>query len=429
MRATPWIALLVLAVLVGCGESEPGEPQPARTDTEAGNGIAPQASRSSGAPDVGDPYQERIDEAWRKAVEGENPAYACASLKGRASMGSDSDAASRALSACNVDIPVRYFQTYIERVEAGDRSCLDLVMEVTTKLPAMTISMEAFPEIAERGSGTHASDDALADAGAVLAARGSSEGIVKDRLRHRISEVCPDEAGVLLGRSPPEPTSRAALEEGGAAAAGARFDEIVASRKGEYRLDPQALLELGTEYANRGDWETAQVVMMMGHEAQLADPEALEAMAEVETVLAEAEARAEAAEAARGDEPEWRFDRGEPRDDLARFHGLYGDPGDAGPVARRLWVSGACGYLTIGATWGDVAPWVMRSVSERVFIASSTYAGVEPLEVEFRMASDGSAEALTHNGRFVIEKSLARMGELPEGWGGEPVEGCDHQPR
>lgn len=106
-------------------------------------------------------------------------------------MGADGEAASRAVSACNVDIPVRYFQTYLERVEAGERTCLDLVMEVSTKLPAMTISLDAFPEIAERGGVSHASVDAVAEAGAVLAGRGSSESIVRDRLRHRISEICP----------------------------------------------------------------------------------------------------------------------------------------------------------------------------------------------------------------------------------------------
>ncbi|MGH9320223.1 MAG: hypothetical protein ACRD3V_10100, partial [Vicinamibacteria bacterium] len=148
-----------------------------------------------------------------------------------------------------------------------------------------------------------------------------------------------------------------------------------------------------------------------------------------ETMLAQAEAQLEAAEAAHPDASEVRYDRGEPRDDLARFHGLYGDPSDAGSAARRLWVSDACGYLTIGATWGDAAPWVMRSVSDKAFIASSIYPGVEPFEAEFRMAADGTAEALTHNGNLPIGNPLLRVGDLPEGWGAEPLEGCDHRPR
>ncbi|MGH7571076.1 MAG: hypothetical protein ACREMK_04440 [Gemmatimonadota bacterium] len=344
------------------------------------------ASRTSGAPQVGDPYQDRIDEAWQKAVAGENPAYACASLKGRASMGSDSDAATRAMSACNVDIPVRYFATYIDRVEAGDRSCLDLVMEVTTKLPAMTISMEAFPEIADRGSGTHESDDAPAGAAAVLAARGSSEDVVKDRLRRRISEVCPDEAGVLLGRSPPEPTSGR----------------------------PERLQALGEASA-----------------AAFSDPLFLETMARMDSVMAEIDSQIEEEEAAYADAHEVQYDRGKPRDDLARFHGLYGDPGDAGPAARRLWVADACGYLAIGATWGDAMPWVMRSISDTAFIAATVYPGVEPFKAEFRMAADGRAETLTHNGILAIGNSLPRVGELPEGWDAKSLEGegCDHQPR
>lgn len=91
-------------------------------------------------------------------------------------------------------------------------------------------------------------------------------------------------------------------------------------------------------------------------------------------------------------------------------------------------MSESCGYLEVGATWGDVALWSMRSVSETVFTESYPNPGAKPLEVEFRKTSDGSAEALIHDGEF-IESPLARVGELPEGWSGEPVEGCDHQVR
>ena len=79
-----------------------------------------------GPPKVGDTYQEYIDAAWKEAVEGHNPTATCAGLKGRV-MGTQDSSAFRALFACNVDIPVRYFETYLDSVEAGEKTCQNFI--------------------------------------------------------------------------------------------------------------------------------------------------------------------------------------------------------------------------------------------------------------------------------------------------------------
>lgn len=195
---------LMAAGLAACGGSESSEPERPRAGLAEGE-VATRATRASGAPEVEERYQERIDEAWRKAVAGENPATTCAAVKGRATA-SEAGSASRAVEACNIDIPVRYFLTYVERVEAGQRTCMNLMTEVTTRLPAMTISTEPFRELARRGEeGEMSEAEAAGAATAILAGEAAAGGgandpqrIVKDRLRDRVTAVCPNEAGLIL---------------------------------------------------------------------------------------------------------------------------------------------------------------------------------------------------------------------------------------
>jgi hypothetical protein len=128
------------------------------------------AASANDAPEVGDPYQQSIDRAWQEAVEGSDPSGTCAGVKGR-TMNSTDVQAFRALFACNFDIPVRYFETYLDQVEAGKKPCQSYMVEVLTKLPAMTMSADALQEMADSLA---ASGDAEA---AVTEALGSaSEG-------------------------------------------------------------------------------------------------------------------------------------------------------------------------------------------------------------------------------------------------------------
>jgi hypothetical protein len=193
------------ASLVGCGGADTGASEGARPAAEAERSTESDASRPEGIPDVEVRYQERIDEAWGEAVAGENPATTCAAVKGRA-VASAAGSGERAVAACNVDIPVRYFLTVADRVEAGEKTCNDLMMAVMTQLPAMTMSMEGFRDLAQQRTDADTSDAAAAAAGtAILAGEAASGGgandprqAVKERLRDRVTEVCPQEAGVIL---------------------------------------------------------------------------------------------------------------------------------------------------------------------------------------------------------------------------------------
>jgi hypothetical protein len=121
------------------------------------------------------------------------------------------------------------------------------------------------------------------------------------------------------------------------------------------------------------------------------------------------------------------FPLGEPRNDLERFYGVYGDPNDNS--GRNFFVTQARtppyaeqapqipeGYLMIGAMWGDVAPWYMKSVSETRFEQQWVNSGAEPIVVEFELDPDGNAVALSFDTVFADRGRLARVGDLPEGF-------------
>lgn len=114
---------------------------------------------------------------------------------------------------------------------------------------------------------------------------------------------------------------------------------------------------------------------------------------------------------------------GEPRDDLKRFYGAYGD-GDSG---KNFFVTAArsprCsekemppGYLMIGAMWGDIAPWYMKSLSEIHFEQQRVNPGIAPVIAEFDVDGDGSARPVTFETIFADRGRLKRLGDLPEGW-------------
>jgi hypothetical protein len=199
------VLLLLIAGSFACGETDAGDPTVAQTGEEAQAEVDDPVARVSGSPEVEERYQESIDEAWQEALAGENPSTTCAGVKGRA-VASPEGSATRALEACNIAIPVRYFLTYVDRVEAGDGTCMNLMTEVMTKLPAMTISTEGFRDLARRGAEANTSDAAAAGAGAAILAGEVAAGggandpraAVKERLRDRVTEVCPEQAAIIL---------------------------------------------------------------------------------------------------------------------------------------------------------------------------------------------------------------------------------------
>lgn len=186
--------------------------------SSAGDAAAAESPSSppSDAPQVGEPYQRSIDAAWEKAKAGENPTYSCAGLKGM-TMGSkepkSAEAAVRALFACNVDIPVRYFNAYLDKVEAGDHTCMDFMSHFVTQISAMTMSTDSFQSLfdtvaAESGAEAPTEEEAQAAAESLLTSIATDavgeegpedpERIVKNRLSDRVNGLCPDIAGVVL---------------------------------------------------------------------------------------------------------------------------------------------------------------------------------------------------------------------------------------
>jgi len=76
------------------------------------------------------------------------------------------------------------------------------------------------------------------------------------------------------------------------------------------------------------------------------------------------------------------------------------------------------GHLAIGAMFGDVAPWYMRTLSETTFEESwvpDSQPG--PVTVEFELDGEGHAVAMTFTGEmFPSEGRLERVRDLPEEW-------------
>ena len=141
MRISACLIILSLA-LPG---TNPYADQPAGEEPEAVP--APQAGVEK--PEVGEPFKQDVDEAWDLAAKGEDPTNTCAAVKGQVQgttkYGHPSpevlEAARRALDACNLAIPVRYFHTMLDKVRAGELDCQAYFAQRTRALGAMTISL------------------------------------------------------------------------------------------------------------------------------------------------------------------------------------------------------------------------------------------------------------------------------------------------
>ena len=115
---------------------------------------------------------------------------------------------------------------------------------------------------------------------------------------------------------------------------------------------------------------------------------------------------------------------GEGRDDLARFHGLYGTPGD--PNGRNYFVAEARaprgadvkipeGLIMIGAMWGDVAPWIMKSLEDTRFVRPGWNEYNPDIHVRFETGPDGKATAMIFEDfEHEDRKRLERIGDQPE---------------
>lgn len=224
---------------------------------------------------------------------------------------------------------------------------------------------------------------------------------------------------------------RAVAEEKGMAAAQARFDEIFPSQADAWSIDSQGFAALGNDFMQAGDYQSAEMALQMmatTMEAAMAggsmpdaaafgmSPEQAAAfeqtMAEQEAAAARYEAEAAAAEptADRNEAPAW--DPGPVRDDLERFFGEYGEPGQ-GSARRTLFVTRSCdGYLVAGPVWADVSPWFMKSESDNTFTYSDSWTSVR---LEFQGAGGATPTAVVHDVEG-LPSPAPRLGPLPAGW-------------
>ena len=200
-------ALFLLGSPVACAQSE------TQIDEEVAEAEKDASSRDeavAGAPTVAETYQRSINRGWEKAVAGETPAYACAGLKGRVIGTGEAPEpeAVEALYACNVLLPVRYFETHLDRVEAGEISCYDFSRDMSIQIGAMTMSIDDIGGMVEAladASGdeevqaeAETMSDLVADAATLEEGLEDPERAIKDLLAERVRAVCPDSADSIL---------------------------------------------------------------------------------------------------------------------------------------------------------------------------------------------------------------------------------------
>ena len=109
-------------------------------------------------------------------------------------------------------------------------------------------------------------------------------------------------------------------------------------------------------------------------------------------------------------------------DDPGRYHGLYDSPeGDTWFVAESEPPMGMemqipPGHLMIGATFGDVAPYFLRTESETRFLRPGYNEYNPDIVVEFDLPDTGPATALSFTFGDREPESWVRTGDLPESW-------------
>ncbi|TDR17538.1 hypothetical protein [Marinicella litoralis] len=199
---------------------------------------------------------------------------------------------------------------------------------------------------------------------------------------------------------------KAAINQGGVAAAKKRFAEIYPAQKSKYPFDASAFMQLITEYVNSGNMEVVQVLAeinatlsqeMIQTQLAAAQPQMSALMAQHEQALALANLQQQQLieQMEQGEKPQLKpTSKGSLRSDLDRFIGLYGAPNNSS-AHRQLWVSKSCeGQLVVGATWGDAAPWWMQADADAVFTYSDHFFS---LAIRFTLDDNNQASELTHD--------------------------------
>ncbi len=166
--------LLSLGLLSACTTSSSDDAATAKTESTTAN--------------------TELENAWAKAKAGENPAMACAKVKGSLII-DESDDARKAVAQCNYDIPVKYFNVLLDQVDAGSMTCNKFMTSMATQLSSLTMSVGGL----KRAAQAQGSDSASVKAGAIdaLSTAATSDDTVSasDKIKLALAEravaACP----------------------------------------------------------------------------------------------------------------------------------------------------------------------------------------------------------------------------------------------
>lgn len=208
------------------------------------------------------------------------------------------------------------------------------------------------------------------------------------------------------------------IEQRGAENAVSYFSRMSKKQRKQFEPDMEELTELTLSYVQNGDMEKVTAVseitsifiqdMVEESMSQFSD-EAGDSEDELPGKV-QNQNNSQNEHRAKPEEVHGQKSRGEPRDDLEQFTGLYAVPGSDSET-RKLWVRVSCdGYLVSGAMWGDAAPWWMRSESDLVFSYSDSF---NSFRMEFVSGTGGRTSEMRHTLSF-MESPLQFTEPLPE---------------
>ncbi len=157
-------------------------------------GACSSSSGDAAAKTESKPANSALEKAWSKARAGENPANACAVVKGSL-LTDESEAARKATDQCNYDIPVKYFNVLLDQVDAGSLTCSQFMVRMSTQLRSMTMSMGGLKQAARKSA--NGEDSTESATGTITSAvtsdnTQSAREKVKAALSERATTVCPD---------------------------------------------------------------------------------------------------------------------------------------------------------------------------------------------------------------------------------------------
>jgi hypothetical protein len=200
------------------------------------------------------------------------------------------------------------------------------------------------------------------------------------------------------------------------------FSEQFQSQKDLYNIDMQGISAIGNAYAQAADTESANAVLEIALPFMqlLLTSGSNGAPSNMFDGLAEQE-REEKTE--REKQAKKRFEdqqqkdiisyQGQPRSDLDRFAGLYGDPAEI-DKNKQLWVMVSCdGYLVSGAIWGDASPWWMSSTDDMIFTYKDSWNNIR---MQFKTDINGKVLSMIHDLDY-MKNPLERLGPVPDDYG------------